>query len=85
MMQKIETLTDGSIVVELGDTDDWDDFAAANAEEIVSRYGSKEKALKHLCDGGLNLGGGAAPEVAVYFAEDDPLDDFNYVGSRHHY
>jgi hypothetical protein len=64
-----ETLTDGSIVVTLGDTDDWDEFAAANAEEIVDQYGSKDKAYRHLCDGGLILGGGAAPEVAVYFAE----------------
>lgn len=63
-----EPLTDGSVAVTLDDLDDWEDFAAANAEAIVERYGSKDKAYRHLCDGGLLLGGGAAPQVSVYFA-----------------
>lgn len=63
----METLTDGSIAVTLADLDDWDEFAAANAEDIVERYGSKAKAYQHLCDGGLTFGGGASPFVSVYF------------------
>lgn len=64
-----ETLTDGSIAVTLDDMDAWEEFALTNADAIVERYGSREKAFRHLCDGGLLLGGGAAPDVAVYFAQ----------------
>jgi hypothetical protein len=67
MAIKIDDLTDGSTAVTLDTTDDREGFFLENAEAIVERYGSKEKAYRHLCDGGLILGGGASPEVAVYF------------------
>jgi hypothetical protein len=62
-----ETQTDGSIHVTLDTVEDWETFALENADAIVERYGSREKAYRHLCDGGLVLGGGASPEVTVYF------------------
>lgn len=65
----IETVTDGSITVTLDDTEDWDEFAAANAEEIAERYGARHNAYRHLCNGGLMLGGGAGPAVSVYFKD----------------
>jgi hypothetical protein len=58
------------ITVELDDQTDWLDFTIANEEAIIEQYGSPEKAFKHLCDGGLIIGGGAAPEVRVYFVEE---------------
>jgi hypothetical protein len=69
MTIRSNTLTDGSIVMELDNVDDWQEFYTDNIDAIDDRYGSIDKAYRHLCDGGLLLGGGAAPEVAVYFAE----------------
>lgn len=48
------------------DKHDWD-YASA-ADELIEEYGSIDNALKHACDGGLNLGGGAAPVFQVSFA-----------------
>jgi hypothetical protein len=69
MAIRTETLTDGSIVVELDDMDAWEDFAAQNRDALCDQYGSTEKAFRHAIDGGLLLGGGAAPAVSVYFAD----------------
>lgn len=57
----------------LADMDAWDVFAADNHDALVDAYGSIEKALKHACDGGLELGGGAAPLFVIYFAEGDAI------------
>lgn len=56
------------IEIELEDMDAWENFAADNEEALVEAYGSVANALKHCCDGGLTLGGGASPEVIVWFA-----------------
>lgn len=52
----------------LADLDAWATFAVANREALVETYGSVDAALKHACDGGLTLGGGAAPLFHVTFA-----------------
>ena len=57
----------------LADMDAWWDFADANREALVSQYGSIWKALKHARDGGLEMGGGAAPLVVVYFADGEAV------------
>lgn len=49
-------------------TEDWETFAEANQESLEAEYGSLDKAFRHCCDGGLILGGGAAPEFFVIFA-----------------
>lgn len=58
------------INVTLADIPAWDRFVADNREALEEAYGSLGAALKHICDGGLTLGGGAAPLVYVRFAED---------------
>jgi hypothetical protein len=49
--------------------DEWKSFAAANLEAIVNEYGSTANAYRHAIDGGLRLGGGAAPLFHVSFAQ----------------
>lgn len=46
----------------LADMDAWEAFALANEAALVDQYGSVERALKHACDGGLELGG-----AVIYF------------------
>lgn len=70
MTIRSNTLTDGSIVVELDTMDDWEEFALENREALQKQYGSLTYAQRHLLDGGLMIGGGTAPEVGVYFAEE---------------
>lgn len=53
--------------MELRDMDAWADFVANNREEIESRYGSVDVAYKYACDGGLEMGGGAAPLFIITF------------------
>ena len=69
MAIRTNTLTDGSVVVELDNMDDWQEFADANFDAICDQYGTRGKAFRHLIDGGLLLGGGAAPETAIYFID----------------
>jgi hypothetical protein len=58
-------------VIQLADYAAWDDFAENNAEALIAEYGSVDTALQHALEGGLTLGGGAAPEFLVCF-EDRP-------------
>ena len=53
--------------IELTDMDAWDDFVRDNRDAIIDRYGSIDTALKHARDGGLELGGGAAPLFIITF------------------
>jgi hypothetical protein len=55
------------VSVVLKDMDEWDEFVAANREAVESEYPSVEVALKHARDGGLTLGGGAAPLFLITF------------------
>lgn len=55
------------ITIALSDMDAWDEFAAANEEALQDEYGSVAAALRHARDGGLTLGGGAAPLTFVHF------------------
>lgn len=52
----------------LDDLDAWDEFAAANEDALRESYGSSESAYQHAIQGGLTLGGGAAPLVIISFA-----------------
>ncbi len=52
----------------LKDLEAWDGFLAieGNREAVESQYGSVEKAYKHACDGGLELGGGAQALFVIF-------------------
>lgn len=54
----------------LADMDEWDAFANDNREALEADYGSVETALQHARDGGLTLGGGAAPAFFISFADE---------------
>ena len=56
--------------IELRDMDAWAEFAQANRNALIDEYGSVGNAFEHATQGGLQLGGGAAPLVNVYFADD---------------
>ena len=63
-------------IITLADMDAWDAFAADNRDALVNEYGSTANAYQHAVQGGLTLGGGAAPLVNIVFDddyEDDPL------------
>lgn len=51
----------------LADMDAWEAFAEANRDALESDYGSISKALLHAMQGGLTLGGGAAPAFFISF------------------
>lgn len=53
----------------LADMDEWQLFADANRDALEDAYGSTEQAFRHAINGGLTLGGGAAPEFFISFAE----------------
>ncbi len=59
--------TGGTIT--LDDMDAWETFASANRETLRMEYGSTANAYQHAVQGGLTLGGGAAPLIHVVFAE----------------
>ena len=65
-----KTLTDRSIVLELENMDDWETFAADNRDALIDAYGSTARAYQTAIQGGLTLGGGAAPYVTVYWVDD---------------
>lgn len=56
-------------VITLDDMDDWDAFAEQNREGLESAYGSVAEAFQHAIQGGLQLGGGAAPLVDIVFLD----------------
>ena len=56
-------------IIILDNMDDWDTFAADNRDALVESYASTENALQHACQGGLTLGGGAAPMFQIMFSE----------------
>jgi hypothetical protein len=53
----------------LADMDEWEAFASDNRDALEGEYGSTAKAYQHAVQGGLTLGGGAAPLFVVSFAE----------------
>ena len=55
--------------IELADMTAWREFAAANEDGLIDAYGSVAKAFQHAIQGGLTMGGGAAPLFHIYFAE----------------
>jgi hypothetical protein len=81
---RTQTLSDGSIIVELDNMDDWDEFKQENAADLLTEYGSFRSAFRHLEQRTLFFGGGAAPRVAVYFTipEDDEGDGYETRESK---
>ena len=55
--------------ITLDDIDDWDAFVADNREALVDAYGNTSNAYQHAIQGGLTLGGGAAPMFHIVFAD----------------
>ena len=53
----------------LPDMGAWESFVNANQDALTDQYGTIDKAFKHACDGGLTLGGGAAPLFFIRFAD----------------
>ncbi len=53
----------------LADMDEWEAFAADNRDALEDAYGSTANAFQHAIQGGLTIGGGAAPLFVVSFAE----------------
>ena len=47
----------------------WEAFATVNREALRMEYGSTANAYQHAVQGGLTLGGGAAPLFKIVFAE----------------
>jgi hypothetical protein len=55
--------------IALVDDDAWQEFAEANRDALESEYGSIASAYQHATQGGLTMGGGAAPLTRIYFEE----------------
>ena len=55
--------------IELADMDAWEAFVADNEDALIDAYGSTINAYQHAVQGGLTLGGGAAPLFHIFFAE----------------
>lgn len=53
----------------LADTGEWEAFAADNRDALEEAYGSTANAYQHAIQGGLTMGGGAAPLFFISFAE----------------
>jgi hypothetical protein len=53
----------------LADMDEWEAFAADNRDALEAEYGSTARAYQAAVQGGLTLGGGAAPLFEISFAE----------------
>ena len=58
-----------TIEINLADMDAWEAFAAANREALEEAYGSTAEAYQHAIQGGLTLGGGAAPVFHISFED----------------
>ncbi len=62
--------TDGSTTILLADMDEWHIFIHDNMDSLQDEYGNNiDEWLRRACDGGLTLGGGAAPLFVVTFAD----------------
>ena len=59
--------------VMLADLAAWEVFAEANREALIAEHGSVDEALRLVREGGLEMGGGAAPLVVVYFADGEAV------------
>gem|GEM_PF-6576013 len=55
--------------IELADMDAWEAFATDNRDALEDAYGSAANAYQHAAQGGLTLGGGAAPLFEIFFAD----------------
>ena len=55
--------------ITLADMDAWDAFVAENRRALTDEYGTLSNAYQHAVQGGLTLGGGAAPLFHIVFAE----------------
>jgi len=65
-----QTITPGGTIrVALDTVDDWLQFVDDNHDEIAATYRTASAAFRHAIQGGLVLGGGAAPRVTVHFVE----------------
>lgn len=53
----------------LADMDAWEAFASDNSDALIEAYGSIANAYQHAIQGGLTLGGGAAPLFEISFAD----------------
>lgn len=53
----------------LADMADWEVFVAHNRDALEEAYGSTAEAYQHAVQGGLTLGGGAAPIFTIWFAD----------------
>lgn len=51
----------------LANMDAWQEWAEANREALEADYGSLSTALQHAMQGGLMIGGGAAPAFFITF------------------
>jgi hypothetical protein len=56
------------IDITLETTDDWTVFSEANSDALLEIYPNLDAAMKAACDGGIQMGGGAAPEFFIHFA-----------------
>lgn len=54
----------------LADMDAWEAFAEANRDALLEMYPTIAAAEAAACQGGIVLGGGAAPAFYVRFADD---------------
>ena len=58
-----------AIFLPLHSEDDWTEFAEANRDALLDMYPDLDAAHKAACEGGIVLGGGAAPMVEVRFVD----------------
>jgi hypothetical protein len=65
-------LTDGSVVIELDDMEDWDQFKLENAAELLAEFGSFHAAFRAVETNTFLIGGGASPATVVCFREPEP-------------
>jgi hypothetical protein len=58
-----------TITVDLHDEDEWAAFAEANSDALLGIYPTLDDAYSAACQGGIQLGGGAAPLVEARFVD----------------
>lgn len=63
-----------SLYIDLHDEDEWEAFASANREALLEVYATLQDAHAAACQGGIVLGGGAAPLVEVHFVDTPDID-----------
>lgn len=67
-MTQTASQTEATAII-LADMDEWEVFASDNRDALEAEYGSTANAYQHAVQGGLTLGGGAAPAFEISFAE----------------